>query len=156
MDFSVKAGPCGTVRHGCAAAAAALRQKNKEAALESLLSVTSARLPNVRNMSDAAPSNPCHQECVGRGGLLSDKHVGHVDTFKNLRGAAERLLEFGGGAAQTRQRELLRRDDGIFQSSTTRRITAPRPRSVSHLTIHFSPLSGPSPAKSSDFTEAQL
>lgn len=93
--------------------------------MESLLSVTSARLPTLRTrqmwLLQTLPSG-----MWGGGVLVSDKHVWHVDTFKNCAGciASPGVQE---GAAKARQRELQRGDDGIFQSSARRWISAPRP-----------------------------
>lgn len=87
-----------------------------------------------------APSNPAIRNAWGGGRLISDKRVWHVDTFKNCGGCitSPGVQE---GAAKTRQRELRRGDDGIFQSSAPRWISAPpRPPHLFHISqVTFPP-----------------
>lgn len=137
--------------------------------MESLLSVTPARLPNVGNTSDAAPSKPAIRNVwgkvgVGVGGCFLTSMSGTSTPLESAQ-AAERLLEFRREQLRRDSVSRSRRDDGDFSELSPcagylapphQPPSPPSPPSVSHLTIHFSPPSGPSPAKSSDFAEAAL
>lgn len=134
MDFSVKSGPCGKISDEVVQQQQQQQHEDRKTRRQiwSLCSVSplhachTLRTRQVR-LLQTLPSGMC-----GGGRRVSDKHVWHVDTFKNCAGCitSPRVQE---GAAKTRQREPQRGDDGIFQSSATCWISNPPSPHLFHI-----------------------